>query len=250
MALSSVLLTEERDKFGMSMIRAMANTTSTLMRVIKAGMVVLAALLLASSIATSIALPARITLSTTAEPPQEAASNLAQAPAAEITVWHDVGGVWGPDTQAPAASNGLNAVLLRFNGVQAGESYVLGIRYRSCDLANAAQIDALASAPVVAASMMHDFPGPGRDRPDSTIAVPADHAAGTDLGARIALWGGTFTSAARGTSGSGSCAADAMVELPVRAQSDHLVVTFGGRVTQGSPASSVSPVSAFISTAD
>lgn len=233
------------------MIRTLATTTSTLVKAIKLGMIAIAALLVAGSIATSMARPAAKSFTPTVEGQNGAALDAIQPPAAEITVWHAAGGAWKTTTEASpddAASSGVT-LLLRFDGVEAGKAYTLGIRYRTCN-GSVAQFDALTVAPATAAASMREFPGPGRDRPDSLIAIPAGHAIDGGAGASIALWGGTFTSAARGTIGSEVCANDAMIELPVRSQADHLVVTLEGHARAGSSAvSPVSSVSGFISPA-
>lgn len=242
-------MTDERDEFGNSMIRTLTTTTSALARAIKLGMIAIAALLVAGSIATSMARPAAKSFAPAVEAPDEHALNAIQAPTTEITVWHDAGGEWSSAAEgAPSAINGdVTPLLLRFDGVEAGKPYTLGIRYRTCN-GSMTQFDALTAAPTTAAASMREFPGSGRDRPDSMIAVPAGHAFDGGAGSRIALWGGTFTSAARGTVGSEACPVDAIIELPVRAEADQLVVTFGGHIPAGSTAMSpASSVSGFIS---
>jgi len=244
-------LTDERDEFGISMIRTLTTTTSALVRAVKLGMIAIAALLVAGSIATSMARPAAKSFAPAVEDPAEAALNAIKAPAAEITVWHDASGEWrsAAEGMPNAITGGVTPLLLRFDGVEAGKAYTLGIRYRTCD-GSATQFDALTADPAATGANMREFPGPGRIRPDSMIAVPADHAVVAGAGARIALWGGTFMSAARGTVGSEGCPADAIIELPVRAQTDHLVVTLGGHVPAGPAAASpVSSVTGFISPA-
>jgi hypothetical protein len=82
------------------------------------------------------------------------------------------------------------------------------------------------------------------------MAIPAGHALAAAEAASLSLWGGTFASAARGTLGSEACASDATLALPVRAQSESLVVLLGGYVAPNSElTAAVAPVSAFISPA-
>jgi hypothetical protein len=245
-------LTDERDEFGISMIRTLTTTTSALVRAVKLGMIAIAALLVAGSIATSMARPAAKSFTPVVEGPDGAALNAVQPPAAEITVWQGARGEWSPSTTEGTPSDingGVTPLLLRFDGVEAGKAYTLGIRYRTCG-GTGAHFDALTAAPAAPAASMREFPGPGRNRPDSLMAVPTDHAVDVGSGASVALWGGTFTSAARGTIGSGACANDAIIELPVRAQADHLAVTVGGHMPAGSAGMSpTSTVSGFISPA-
>lgn len=243
-------MTDERERFAISMIRTLTTTTSALVRAVKLGMIAIAALLVAGSIATSLARPAAKSFTPVVEGPGGTALDAIEAPAAEITVWHDAGGEWSPAAEATPGDSSVAPFLLRFDGVEAGKAYTLGIRYRTCN-GSLTQFDALTAAPTSALASMREFPGPGRNRPDSLMAIPANHAADVGSGASIALWGGTFTSAARGTTGSDACANDAIIELPVRAQADHLVVTVGGHMPPGSTAamSPASSVSGFISPA-
>jgi hypothetical protein len=233
------------------MIRTLTTTTSALMRAVKVGMITIAALLVAGSIATSMARPAAKSFAPAVEGPDETALTAIKAPAAEISVWHGAAGEWSSAVAAVPGTidDGVTPLLLRFDGVEAGKAYTLGIRYRTCD-ESVTQFDALTAAPAASSASMLEFPGPGRHRPDSVIAIPPGHAVDSGAGASIALWGGTFASAAKGTAGSLDCPNDAMIELPVRAQADHLVVTLGGSIRAGSGATSpVSSVSGFISPA-
>lgn len=233
----------------MSMIRTFTTTTSTLARALKLGMIAVAALLVAGSIATSIARPAPKTFAPRTNASDEAALNAVVEPLAEISVWGQSDGAWNRESLlTQSAINSVAPILLRFDGVEAGKTYTLGVRYRSCGAGGAGQFDALTTAPPISGSALREFPGPGRDRPDAMMAIPPEHAVDAGTGARIALWGGTFTSAARGTTGSTSCEADAILELPVRAQANQLVVTIGGQIPAGSAAvAPASSVSGFIS---
>jgi hypothetical protein len=119
-----------------------------------------------------------------------------------LFAWSRPGNEWVDDTLPAGAGykeGDAIPVLLQIDSATSGSFYDTTVRYQ-CGTDRGAGFDFLASsAPADSNSVLTD-PGPGRERPDSTVPIPNDPNITSDDGSagRFQLWGATFQESLQG----------------------------------------------------
>jgi len=184
--------------------------------------------------------PAPVALDETSVP--SAVTTDAPAPGSimvsQALVWNAGTGAWAEPAALTAGGAGFQEgddvpVLVRIGQTVAGMGYQVTLDYSDCGFAYSAAFDSL--SPVSGTTAQVTPPGPGRARPDSTISVPPPHAG--NPGAAVLAWGATFSGSPSGDRASVTCDEDAIVVLDLLARGNEVWLVFSGhlRATNISP---------------
>jgi hypothetical protein len=255
----------------MQIIGTCLATGAVAARLARIVVIVIAAVLVAGSILTSIARPAPrtlvqhdaavddpdaitttseggtlITLDETFVPVTPSPSPIAgPVLGAEELAWNPATGAWvEPAAIEPAAvgyaDGGTVPVLVRITGAVSGAGYRIDLEYDDCDEAAGASFDRLVSPETSEAPPWLTSPGPGRTRPDSIIAAPAPHSAAEP--APILAWSATFSSEASGRAASEGCASGGLISLDLIARGDTVVLLFAGHLVDSDQGAALAPI--------
>jgi hypothetical protein len=148
-----------------------------------------------------------------------------------LFAWNARAGKWQQDSLIPGktdyAEGDTVPFMFRLWNVSPGEVYEVSIDYFDCGLSPERSFDYLSSprdsAPRVVA------PGPGRERPDSQVPLPAAVQA-TSGTAYVSAWGGTFQQAPEVSPIAETCTGDHRVILRVLAGSSTVYIEWGGHL--------------------
>ncbi|HET9476935.1 MAG TPA: hypothetical protein VFP63_05565 [Dehalococcoidia bacterium] len=161
------------------------------------------------------------------------ASAVPEPPAQDTALfaWNAREGKWQQDSLIPGKTDYTEGdtvpFLFRLWNVNPGQVYDVAVDYFDCGLSPARSFDYLGSvgdtAPRLAA------PGPGRDRPDSQVPLPAAVQApgGT---AYVSVWGGTFQQAPEMSPIAETCTGDQRILLRVLAGSSAIYIEWGAHL--------------------
>jgi hypothetical protein len=254
-------------------VRVISVAAASVARAGRLGLIAIAAVLVAGSIVTSLARPApraftpgdtslspegeAVTLGESTVPIPATAEPIETADAAtesEAWMWRAAANSWAKSSDIPANEVSGGQVVpsvVRAHGLTPGGSYLIRLQYGACEAVSGRAFARLASAQGAQGSPLLSEPGPGRQRPDSTIPIPAEHASASGGAApNFALWGATFNGPAVSGTAPDGCSGGSTVEMWVRAHAETLVLVFGGELGEPSQDDSggLIPVVAYVST--
>lgn len=160
-------------------------------------------------------------------------SAVPEPPAQETALfaWNAREEKWQQDSLIPGrtdyAEGDTVPFLFRLWNVSPGQVYEISIDYFDCGLSPARSFDYLSSPRDSAPRLVP--PGPGRERPDSQVPLPAavQAAGGT---AYVSAWGGTFQQAPDVLPVTSTCEGDQRLTFRVLAGSSAVYIEWGGHL--------------------
>jgi hypothetical protein len=141
-----------------------------------------------------------------------------------LFAWSRQGNEWLDGTLPAGAGyteGDVIPVLLQIDAATSGSFYETIVRYQ-CGTDGGAGFDFLASPATVDSNAVLTDPGPGRERPDSTVPIPNDPNITFDDGSagRFQLWGATFQQSLQGPLPPAPCDREMEFHLITAAASD------------------------------